>query len=168
MKKLLTIILLLIMTLTFSGCFFSDYNGPSAIETAKKVLECFDNDDVEGLKSLFCEDVLTNVDDLDEQIKEIFNLYEGKSVERGTIRGGSSEKSYREGELVFYDIGPSIDDIKTDKSDKYYSIQLCMHLVNKKHPERVGIGAIILYAYDAPYPKWEDVSELKTIGKLYL
>lgn len=167
MKKLLTIILLLIMTLTFSGCFFSDYNGPSAIETAKKVLECFDNDDVEGLKSLFCEDVLTNVDDLDEQIKEIFNLYEGKCIERGTINN-PSEKSTRDGEIVYYDTNPFIHDIKTDENEGYYSIKIYIDLVNKKHPERVGIAAITLYEHDETYPKWEDMSELKTIGKLYL
>ena len=166
MKKIISIFLALVC-ISFSGCFFSDYNGPSATETAKKVLECFDNDDVEGLKSLFCEDVLTNVDDLDEQIKEIFNLYEGKCVERGTINN-PSEKSTRDGEIVYYDTNPFIHDIKTDENEGYYSLKMYIDLVNKKHPERVGVIAITLYAHDESYPKWEDMSELKTIGKLYL
>ena len=166
MKKIISIFLALV-SISFSGCFFSDYNGPSATETAKKVLECFDNDDVEGLKSLFCEDVLTNVDDLDEQIKEIFNLYEGKCIERGTINS-PSQTSYRDGEIVYYDTDPLINDIKTDENEGYYSICIYIDLVNKKHPERVGVKAITLYWYNEIDHVWEDVSKLKTIGKLYL
>ena len=62
MKRILSVILLLIMTLTFSGCIFS--TGPSATEMAKSALVRFDNDDVEELKSLFCEEILSDVDNL--------------------------------------------------------------------------------------------------------
>lgn len=144
MKRILSVILLLIMTLTFSGCIFS--TGPSATEMAKSALECFDNDDVEGLKSLFCEEVLSDVDDLDEQIEEAFAFYQGKSISKGPI-GSSSEKKYREGNIVECSVEPYIADIKTD-SGKEYDILVYTYTVNEAKPERVGIYLISIYTCD--------------------
>ena len=132
------------MTLTFSGCIFS--TGPSATEMAKSALECFDNDDVEGLKSLFCEEVLSDVDDLDEQIEEAFELYEGKCVKRGGISNPSS-KSYRDGKIVLYNVSPLISDIETDEGKKY-DLKLYTYTINEKYLQREGIYAIDLYMYD--------------------
>lgn len=132
--------------LLFSGCFFLEYSGPSATEMAKSALLCFDNNDVEGLKSLFCEEILSDVDNLDKQIEEAFELYEGKCVNRGGISNPSS-KSYRDGKIVLYNVSPLISDIETDEGKKY-DLKLYTYTINEKYPQREGIYAIDLYMYD--------------------
>lgn len=144
MKKCCSVFLILICFL-FSGCSFLS-NTPSSTEMAKSVLKCFDNDDVEGLKSLFCEEILSNINNLDEQIEEAFTFYQGTAISKGPI-GSSSEKKYRQGKIVEYSAEPYIADIKTD-SGKEYDILVYTYTVNEDKPERVGVYLISVYTRD--------------------
>ena len=65
MKKILTFILFLITLITISSCFSSsNKSGVSSVnksdtsigrEQAEEILRCFNEEDIEGLKSMFCK-----------------------------------------------------------------------------------------------------------------
>ncbi len=116
---------------------------------AKSVLKCFGNDDVEGLKSLFCEEILSNINNLDEQIEKVFDFYDGKSVSYGFINS-PSQKSVRNGKTVSLKNNPLISYIKTD-SGKEYAIKVYMYCINVSYPEKVGISKISVYTYNNEY-----------------
>ena len=158
MKKSI-LIFLIIVCLLFSGCSFLS-NTPSSTEMAKSVLKCFDNDDVEGLKSLFCEEILSNINNLDEQIEEAFEFYEGKSEEIGPITT-ASQKSVRNGVVVKKTATPRIPIYNTDEG-KEYVISIRMFTENKDNPDLIGINKINIYVRNND----GDFELAKEIGKL--
>ncbi len=142
MRKCLAFIAALLCLVLFSSC--SD--RPNSIEIANQALVCFDNDDVEGLKLLFCDEIISNVDDFDKQIEDAFALYEGTSVSKGAITAPSEEK-VRDGKTVKYNVDPYIPDILTDAGKKYEMI-FFMQTANDEHPEYIGISEINIFIYD--------------------
>jgi len=138
MKKLFLVIVALSFVLSLSGC-----NDSRSVNTrkashdqAKEILRCLDEDDVEGLKSLFCEKVATS-HDLDKEIAAAMDFYEGKSVSFGNIvvSGGDS---MRDGEFVDIHIEYSIDNLETDEAMQY-TIVTASYLVYKENPQCIGI-----------------------------
>ncbi len=138
MKKLFCILILLALCLTLSGCS----KGPTPRQVGKDILYCFDNDDAEGLKALFCEATLSRTANIDAQIENAFELYEGKSIDVGSINASSS-KSIREGRTVKETASPLIPVYETD-AGKEYVISATMTRVNKNHPDFVGVSVISL------------------------
>lgn len=157
MKKY-NLIFLIIVCILFSGCFFSEYNGPSATKTAKIVLECFDNDDVEQLKNLFCDRFIT--DNLETEIEDAFEFYEGKSEEIGPITT-ASQKSVRNGVVVKETATPRIPIYNTDEG-KEYVISVRMFTENKDNPDLIGVNKINIYVRNND----GDFELAKEIGKL--
>lgn len=51
------------------------------------VINCFDEEDCEGLKKLFCQQTLEKTPDLDKQIELAMEFYEGKSISHGAVIG---------------------------------------------------------------------------------
>ncbi len=138
MKKIVLIIIVFLIAI-LSGCS----TNRSTVDVAREVLYCFDNDDVEGLKSLFCEEILSNINNLDEQIEEAFELYEGKSEEIGPITT-ASQKSVRNGVVVKKTATPRIPIYNTDEG-KEYVISIRMFTENKDNPDLIGINKINIY-----------------------
>ena len=78
-----------------------------------EIIRCFDEKDVEGLKSLFCQYSQDN-DSIYSEIEEAFNMYEGKSVSfEFRYRGGVSGE-WRNGKAVDEHVHPKIENIITD------------------------------------------------------
>ena len=144
MKKLFLVIVALSFVLSLSGC-----NGSRSVNTrkashdqAKEILRCLDEDDAEGLKSLFCEKVASS-HDLDKEIAEAMDFYEGKSVSFGNIVVGGGD-SMRDGEFVDIHLGYSIREIETD-ADTMYEIVTHSYLVYKKDPTCIGMTYLAIY-----------------------
>ncbi len=156
MKKYCSVFLILICFL-FSGCSFLS-NAPSSTEMAKSVLKCFDNDDVEQLKNLFCDRFIS--DNLEIQIKEAFEFYEGKSEEIGPITT-ASQKSVRNGVVVKETATPRIPIYNTDEG-KEYVISIRTFVENKDNPDLIGINKINIYVRNND----GDFELAKEIGKL--
>lgn len=99
-KKIRIIFLLSLCSFIFCSCSsslqeydpsdLSDDDYPFAEETMMTVLKCFDEKDTETLKSLFSESVVSAYD-LDKQIEEAMNYYEGRSTSHDDVSSDISE-----------------------------------------------------------------------------
>ena len=143
MKKVICIILITIICLNFSSCNFSDNkdNDTKLInDQAKEIVRCFDEKDIDGLKSLFCQNTQDNYN-LDEEIQDAFDLYEGKSESFNVNLQGGWAGGKDNGEWTDKHFTPQIENIKTDKKETY-SIGYLVYYVYSSDPGRVGICAL--------------------------
>jgi hypothetical protein len=155
MKKILQVILPMIMCINiFTGCdmtVISDQN--TAI--SEEVLRCLDEDNAEELKSMFCPKILNEVTDLDDQIKNAMEFYDGKTISHGNILG-TSGRSVRGGEIIISDANPYICDIITD-ANKKYNIKIDSYTIYAEDVSRVGISEILIRTSDGLECKIGDV-----------
>lgn len=79
-KKLLLIPLIVVTSLSVTGCFIFDSDGHVALENFKMVLDCIESDEKEKLKDLFAPVVKDEVSYLDSQIDDLFEYYIGEHV----------------------------------------------------------------------------------------
>ena len=144
MKKLFLVILALSFVLSLSGCndIQSVNTRKASHDQAKEILRCLDEDDAEGLKSMFCEKVASS-HDLDKEIAAAMKFYEGKIVSFGNIVVGGGD-SMRDGEFVDIHLGYSIREIETD-ADTMYEIVTHSYLVYKKDPTCIGMTYLAIY-----------------------
>ena len=148
MKKQATTILcvtILFCMLLATGCWDRPFYD-STVEgnrLSKEILGYLENDDAEGLKSMFCE-ITRESPTLDEEIQAALEFFEGKitDYEKITVLT-SSEESVRDGQIVFYFIGPYVKDIETD-AGKVYTIKTCTFLVHAKDEKKVGVSEILI------------------------
>ncbi len=111
-------------------------NEKHAKELSEEVVEYINNDDVEGMKELFCEYYQNNFE-LEEEIEEFFDSIDGKIIsyefeysgEIGSIRDG---KWTKQSSLI------DLDNIKTD-SDNEYHIFISEYLVYKEDKMKEGV-----------------------------
>lgn len=144
MKKLLTIILLLIITLTVSGCMFiKDKTKSKAYDKSVEIIRCFDEEDSEGLKKLFCEHT-RNSSDIDKEIEEAFTLYDGKSESFEFAYNGGVAGSWRDGKAIDEHIEPEIQDISTELGN-IYRVYYHEYLTYEKDENCVGITHMIIF-----------------------
>lgn len=156
MKKAFYIFIIICCCLLLSSCA----SVKSSRDLGENVLECFDNDDITGLKELFCSASVARNDDIEEQIKDAFEFYEGKSVTHGSITA-PEERSIRNGKVVKINSNPFILDIETDE-EKKYDIKIYAYTINDEHPDFVGISKINVYTRDDN----DDLILEKEIGEL--
>jgi len=113
---------------------------------SEEVLKYLDTDDVEGLKSMFCEKTIALIPDLDEQIEAAMDFYKGKTVSyRGIL--GSEGESVENGITTKLDINPHITDIETDAGGKYH-IKIYAYIIYTKDTTMEGISEIDIYTED--------------------
>lgn len=139
MKKLLSVILLLIMTLTFSltSCDTSSDEISSLKVTAEEVVRCFDEDDVDALRLLFCKNTLNEALDIESQIETAFGYYDGKSKSHTFSYMGFDGCSI-EGKWTDKHSIVRIKDIRTSTGKSYW-ITYTQYLIYDNDSERIGI-----------------------------
>lgn len=144
--KTFTIMLLLVsIVFTFTGCEKYINSGEIAKQVSEKIIQSLDNDDVEGLKSVLCERIRSNRQ-LDGQIKEAMDFFEGKTNSYGPILTGGG-RSVDDGKTTLLDICPHIANIVTD-TDKKYEILFYSYIVYAEHPEKEGVSEITIWNPD--------------------
>ena len=138
MKKLLSVILLLIMTLTVSGCFSSSNKSDTSIgrEQAEEILRCLNEDDIEGLKSMFCKEI-SDTHNLDKEIAEAMEFFDGESVSHDKVLVGGGQ-SVENGKIVDRHIRYAILNIKSN-TEKKYKIVTHSYLDYDKNSDCIGI-----------------------------
>ena len=109
MKKLILIIMALLLLILNTG--YRSATDPG-YEQASEILRCFDEEDSEGLKSLFCEEI-QNTHNLDEDIKNALDIYQGKTISYKII-GGTGGETDENGKIVLKDENIQIGEIKND------------------------------------------------------
>ena len=148
MKKNVIINLLAAIISLCTGCSRFDRAVMSDRQVEKKVLDevigYLENGDAEGIKGMMTESTLLKCkDDIDNQIKNMTELFSGKKIESYVVRSLGSEKSYREGEQTLYYISPEANEIKLDTGEEY-TLRVYYYVINKKSPQKEGIIAITL------------------------
>ena len=141
MRKLIIVFVTISLTL-FCGCAVRTQDVTSGRELGKEVLRCFDEEDSEGLKALFCAEI-QNTHNLDKEIAEAMNLYEGTMISCGKalVSGGEAVDN---GKLTDKHIGSSVDEIKTNQG-KEYEIVTHSYLIYDKNPRCIGITYLKLF-----------------------
>ena len=141
MKKKLVFITVILISIVFSGCVTK--KDPSSIKVqSEEILRCFDEKDAEGLKSMFCQNSIDYYD-IDSEIQNAFDLYEGESVSYKIYSNGGWSGGYDNGICVDKHSTPEIGNIKTNCGKKY-TIGYCTYEVYEKDEGKVGICVIAL------------------------
>jgi len=143
MKKYFLAVVALSLILAVTGCNRDKYinQTKASHDQATEILRCLDEEDVEGLKSMFCGEVASS-HDLDEEIVEAMEFYSGKSVSFSSILVGGGD-SMEDGELTDSHIEYSIESVETDE-DATYKIVTHSYLVYKENPKFIGITYITI------------------------
>ena len=161
MKKITCLLFVIMYVFSFSGCnvvqkvFDFAEEREVDIDTAKAkgkmVFECFENRDEETLKSLLSQSVISN-GDIEEEIKEAFELYHGNAVEYNVSSFGFIDSTYDDGVITKKDTRVKIE-ITTDTGEQY-RISVDMYLLYDSQPTNIGIYSIVmslLYYEDSVY-----------------
>ena len=133
-----TIVAILLMSIFLCGC--STSNSSSLKHISDEIVRCFDEKDAEGLKNMFCRNSIVYYD-IDSEIQNAFDLYEGQSVSYKIYSNGGWSGGYDNGICVDKHSTPEIRNIKTNCGKKY-TIGYCTYEVYEKDAGRVGIGVI--------------------------
>lgn len=152
MKKLPTLFLLisfLSLSLMLTSCAInfdnikSDFNDIKFLEkTANEVVRCFDEDDADALKLLFCKNTLNEAIDIESQIEAAFGYYDGKS-ESHTFSYMGFVGCRIEGEWTDKHSIVQIQDIRTS-TGKTYWITYTQFLINDYDNGQIGIIGLAL------------------------
>jgi len=135
----------LALTIVFAGsCGRNFITTRDSKPMSEKVLKYLDTDDVEGLKSMFCEKTISETPDLDEQIEAAMDFYKGKTVSYRGILGTEGE-SVDNGVTTKLRMNPHITDIETDAGEKYH-IKIYAYIIYMKDTTMEGISEIDIYA----------------------
>ena len=107
----------------------------------EEFLVALENNDNSAIKSMFAEDLINSNDNIDEEIQNAVDFFEGKVVSYDYVGTPGSGESYREGELVYACIGNAhtkriVTDVDT------YRLSLSAIIINKTKPTQEGIWRI--------------------------
>jgi hypothetical protein len=113
------------------------------LQMSKEVLNCFSDNDAQGLKSLLCLKT-QGLADIDEQISAGFDFFKGKviSFDEKDMSGYEGE-SIDYGETTFLERAWSINNIKTD-ADETYKIHIRDYYICENDKAREGISQITI------------------------
>ena len=114
----------------------------------RDVLNCLRKHDANSLKKMFSKKT-RSTEDLDAQIKAAFDFFDGniEVTDKTKFNSYGMQSSTEHGKFVLYVISPTVTGIQTDKG-RTYDIVTCENLVNKYHPNYVGIMEIDILADD--------------------
>ena len=106
-------------------------------EIMTEVIRCLDEEDAEGLKSLFSDYSIAN-SNLDAEIDEAMKIYEGKSISFDKF--WYNEGGYHVNNGYFYSKGAriEIENLFTDEGREYY-IEFTVQLVQDDDPTKEGL-----------------------------
>lgn len=142
MRKILSTLLLILICISFSSCSGANNARKVSNEKSEEIVRCFDEKDIEGLKSLFCLNSQNNYN-LDKEIEKAFSLYNGKSISYNLSYGGTAG-GWDDGERIDEHITPSIRDIETSNGN-IYNIYYTEYTIYKADSGRVGIIYMSLF-----------------------
>ena len=104
----------------------------------EEFMVALENNNNSAIKSMFAEDLINSNDKIDEEIQNAVDFFEGNIVSYDYVGTPASSESYREGELVYANIGSAytksiVTDVET------YRLSFSAVIINKKKPTQEGI-----------------------------
>lgn len=127
-KKISVLLILSLIVLFSTGCDYFPPDGSTFISNvidafdridrqklARDIVECFNNEDVEGLKDMFCNYVKDR-HDLDAEISNAFDYLNGR-ITKWHYEKGSEGKSTEYGRTTYLSYVTILEDISTESDD---------------------------------------------------
>lgn len=137
MRRKAILITIIFMFICSSGC-----ESINTTNIAKKqcdsVLEYLQNNDDEGLKGLFCEEV-RNSSNIDSEIENVLELFDGKIISHDNYQISDGDE-WEDGKLVQSHASPIIYNVLTDKKN-IYTVSF-FTFTNNIVTERIGITVL--------------------------
>lgn len=154
MKKLISIFILLIINIfIFTGCTHSESSvslppDEMARLQSVSVMECFENEDIEGLKSMFCNEISYS-HDLEQEITEAFDYIKGKIISYDEPDGTVGGKTIKHGETTKLEFMGNVKNIKIDENEGVvYSLYFNSYVVHQEDASKVGVTNIRIFLKD--------------------
>jgi hypothetical protein len=147
-KIVCTIIVIAVYVFSLAGCYAENFIS-SDIEgdkLAKELLGYLSENDAEGVKSMFCDQTKESPD-LDQQIEDALEFFEGKVITDDPMILVGSEEAMEKGRVTWLNVSPSIEEIETN-AGKTYKILFYSYLVCAENEEIVGVSEIDIYSAD--------------------
>lgn len=152
-KKMHIILALVMVMALLSGCNIvssrlrqlneeTASTSKSNLETSNSLLDCFSQNDVEGLKALLCVKTQA-LSDIDEQIQKCFEFFGGTVDSFGDIKSGYEGKSTSYGKTTLHERSWSIHDIANSNGETY-EIYISAWIICEEDANREGIAKIVL------------------------
>lgn len=143
MKKIMTFGIILVVTL-FLCC-------SCGASQADELIRCLNEHDAEGIKDLFCEKVRESTEvDLDEQIAAVFALLENVTIESSNQwKLGYEQSSWEHHEKVWERKQMRMTSVKLSNGNEMEEIYFYTSVIDKEHPEKVGLSVIVIYDSDS-------------------
>ncbi len=145
-KKLLTLIIVLALAISFSGCgpFIRMQEEKIYKNNLNSLFDAIDKGDANAVKSLFSKNVLDNCPDLDMQIEKLFSVYPGKDAEvmfTDLISG-----SYHSEVGKFKSVACA--DFPIAHGNEYYWVFVELIYQDDFSPDNVGLNRVYFYTAD--------------------
>jgi len=143
-SSILILSMLLLGSCSLGGSRTDMLNNSSDEEKAKArleaVIEALENQDKEGLKAMFSEQALSDADDFEGNLDNIFVFYQGKVISWEKSSGPTVFESNDHGHVTTQ--VSSYYYVTTDKQ-KYFFL-LREYPVDTDHPENVGLYLLLV------------------------
>ena len=136
--------------------FFSNSDREIASESFEKIIAAIESQDSNALKSLFSEKALSEAENLDKSIEELFQLYQGKMVSYDD-QGGPGLDGSRNSDGRGYVMTKLLSTINVETSEKKYHFGILEYVEDTEFPENIGIYSIYVVetdVLDEPTANW--------------
>ncbi len=156
-KRISVLLVLTLIVLFSTGCDYFPPDGSTFVSNlidafdrkdrykfAKDIVECFNNEDVEGLKDMFC-DYVKDRHDLDAEISAAFDYLNGK-ITKWHYEKGSEGYSTDYGRTTYLSYVTIIEDISTESDDaNTYQISYGYRERCDDYKETVGLSVLVVF-----------------------
>ncbi len=162
LKKICSVLICFLCGLFFFSCDITNSNNiseyspidwdandmPFAKSTITTVLKCLNENDHASLKNLFSEAVTLQYD-IDKQIEEAMDFYEGVSTYHNKIENEIFSTQFRVDHYSYKSIRTTMDNVITDNGSKY-DIEMIYVLVDEEDDAQIGISQLFIWNSDNP------------------
>jgi hypothetical protein len=148
--KIIAITSIIIGVLMLSACSYETDND-IANKNISKLIAAIENEDHEGIKSLFAPNIIAEIDDFDQNINDLLSYYIGKNGSYGSHglgteydRDSGIEKRWHN---MSYDITTTED---------VFRIAIIWYIQDTEDVGNVGIWSFYIIRFeDDPYPNYD-------------
>lgn len=156
-KKISVLFILSLIILFSTGCDYFPPDGSTFISNvidafdridrqklARDIVECFSNEDIEGLKDMFC-DYVKDRHDLDAEISNAFDYLNGR-ITKWDYEIGPESESIEYGRATYLQFCSMLVDISTESDDaNTYKISYCCYERCDDYKETEGLTYLVVY-----------------------
>ena len=143
-NRFLCLIVVLLFTLSVSGCYFLQYSKlrRNEIRSAKEFFEYLKDEDIDSLVDLFSDEVQDTCD-LEEEWEEFFDVIDGNIESYDRLRVTYSEQFIDDGNITRCLLEVVFLDVTTDEGEEYDRLEYHTFVVHSDR-DKLGITVVSL------------------------